>query len=188
MPADTQPSGFPIGKYLLYFLLLVLAAGALYFAVVLNWSYSSGERAGWVQKFSKKGWICKTWEGEVALVSMPGSNVEKFHFTVTDDEVAAQINKIMGRRVTLHYEQKVGLPGSCFGESRYYVTSVGAVEDGQISPGIVPPGSPSVFAPPGTPATPMAPSGAWPAPSGTAPAAAGASPGLPSSPAVPARP
>jgi hypothetical protein len=184
MPADTQPSGFPIGKYLLYLLLLLLAGGALYFAVVLNWSYSSGERAGWVQKFSKKGWVCKTWEGEVALVSMPGSHVEKFNFTVTDDEVAAQINKIMGRRVTLHYEQKVGLPGSCFGESRYYVTRVGAVEDGQVSPGIVAPGSPSLFSPPGAPTTP----------SGGVPVAPGAAqpgtavPGLPSSPAAPTRP
>ena len=184
MPADTQPSGFPIGKYLLYLLLLLLAATALYFAVVLNWSYSSGERAGWVQKFSKKGWVCKTWEGEVALVSMPGSNVEKFNFTVTDDEVAAQINKVMGRRVTLHYEQKVGLPGSCFGESRYYVTRVGAVEDGQVSPGIVAPGSPSLFAP----VAPPPPSGAVPAAPGAPPAPATSVPGLPSSPAAPARP
>jgi len=187
MPADTQPSGFPIGKYLIYLLLLLLAVTALYFAVVLNWSYSSGERAGWVQKFSKKGWVCKTWEGEVALVSMPGSNVEKFHFTVTDDEVAAQINKIMGRRVTLHYEQKVGLPGSCFGESRYYVTRVGAVEDGQVSPGILAPGAPSLLAP-DNPGIAVPSAGAAPAASGTAAAPVGSVTGSPSVPPAPARP
>jgi hypothetical protein len=53
-----------------------------YFWVVLNWNYSTGERAGWIQKFSKKGWFCKTWEGEMAMVSMPGAVPEKFYFTV----------------------------------------------------------------------------------------------------------
>ena len=59
-----------------------------YFWVVLSWNYSTGERAGWVQKFSKKGWLCKTWEGEMAMVSMPGAMPEKFYFTVWDDAVA----------------------------------------------------------------------------------------------------
>ena len=66
----------------------VLALAALYLVIVLKWSYSSGERAGWVQKLSHKGWLCKTWEGELALVSMPGAPVEKFLFTVHDDAVA----------------------------------------------------------------------------------------------------
>src|SRR5947209_17949053 len=91
---------------------VLLVAG--YFLFVFNWSYSEGERAGWVQKFSSKGWLCKTWEGEMAMVSMPGSTAEKFFFTVSDDEVAAQINKVMGKRVSLHYEEKVGIPTSCF--------------------------------------------------------------------------
>ena len=99
--------------------LVALVAG--YFAIVLNWSYSTGERAGWVQKFSNKGWLCKTWEGELALVSLPGTSVEKFLFTVRDDGVAASINKVVGQRVSLHYEQKVGLPTTCFGETTYFV-------------------------------------------------------------------
>src|SRR5512145_2559362 len=106
---------------------LVLVAG--YFWVVLSWNYSEGERAGWVQKFSKKGWLCKTWEGELALVSLPGSTVEKFNFTVRDDAVAAEIMKLMGKRVTLHYEEKVGLPTTCFGETRHYVTRATATMD-----------------------------------------------------------
>ena len=110
----------------IFLALLVLILGVTaYFAVVLNWSYSSGERAGWIQKLSDKGWVCKTWEGELALVSLPGSvTVEKFYFTVRDARVAAEISKVMGRRVTLHYEEKVGLPTSCFGDTRYYVTKV----------------------------------------------------------------
>src|SRR5215813_14536655 len=100
---------------------LVVAAG--YALVIMFFSYSSGERAGWVQKFSKKGWLCKTWEGEMAMVSMPGTTSEKFLFTVWDDDVAAQINKVMGKRVSLHYEQKVGIPTDCFGETDYFVTS-----------------------------------------------------------------
>lgn len=116
---------------LLALILLVVA----YFAAVLHWSYSSGERAGWVQKFSHKGWVCKTWEGELAMVTVPGSSaVEKFYFTVRDDAVAESINKVMGKRVSLHYEQKVGLPTECFGETRYYVTRV--AETGELPMGL----------------------------------------------------
>ena len=110
-----------------------------YVLVVTKWSYSSGERAGWIQKFSKKGWLCKTWEGEMAMVSMPGTTTEKFYFTVWDDEIADQINKVMGKRVSLHYEEKVGLPTSCFGETRHYVTGLTRVEEIPLAPGIVVP-------------------------------------------------
>ena len=125
-------------KRIILVLLLLALLAAAYFAVVLNWSYSSGERAGWIQKLSDKGWICKTWEGELALVSLPGSStVEKFQFTVRDDQVAAEIAKVMGRRVTLHYEEKVGLPTSCFGETRHFVTKVTLTEEISLSPGVV---------------------------------------------------
>jgi len=116
--------------------LALLTTGYFYF--VLNWSYSSGERAGWIQKLSKKGWVCKTWEGELALVSIPGSStVEKFQFTVADDAVATELTQVMGKRVTLHYEEKVGLPTSCFGETRHYVTKVAVASDISLSPGVV---------------------------------------------------
>jgi hypothetical protein len=106
---------------------------------VFNWSYSSGERAGWVQKFSNKGWLCKTWEGEMAMVSMPGTTAEKFYFTVWDDAIAGQVNKAMGRRVSLRYEEKVGIPTTCFGETRYYVTAVTVVPEIPLAPGVVVP-------------------------------------------------
>jgi hypothetical protein len=111
----------------------------LYFLAALSWNYSTGERAGWVQKFSHKGWLCKTWEGELALVSMPGATQEKFLFTVRDEAVAQEINRVMGKRVSLHYEQKVGLPTRCFGETRHYVTRVSIVPEIPLAPGVVVP-------------------------------------------------
>ncbi|MGH8634190.1 MAG: hypothetical protein ACRET7_08665 [Burkholderiales bacterium] len=119
-----------------------------YALVVTSWSYSSGERAGWVQKLSNKGWLCKTWEGEMAMVSMPGTTTEKFFFTVWDDDIASQINKVMGKRVSLHYVEKVGIPTSCFGETRYYVTKVSVAGEIPLAPGIVVPTSPTAPAAP----------------------------------------
>ncbi len=105
-----------------------IALLGLYLWAALSWSYSHGERAGYVQKFSNKGWLCKTWEGELAMVSIPGSTPEKFYFSVHDSAVAEQINRSMGRRVALVYEQHKGLPSSCFGETEYFVVQVKAVE------------------------------------------------------------
>jgi hypothetical protein len=110
------------------FLILMVALAAGYTWLTLNWSYSSGERAGYVQKFSQKGWLCKTWEGELAIVAIPGSLPEIFKFTVRDDKVATAINTEMGKRVSLSYEQHVGIPSTCFGETGYYVSKIHAVE------------------------------------------------------------
>jgi hypothetical protein len=130
--------------------LLLLAAGYLWAA--LSWSYSTGERAGWVQKLSNKGWVCKTWEGEMAMVALPGTTPEKFAFTIRDDAVAAAVTQAMGKRVALHYEEKVGLPGSCFGETRHYVTGLTVSDEIPLAAGLV---VPTPAAPP-----PSAPSSA----------------------------
>ena len=101
----------------------------LYTWSALNWSYSQGQRAGVVQKFSRKGWICKTWEGELAMVPVPGTTTpELFDFTVRDDLVAEQLNSSLGKRVALTYHQHKGVPTSCFGETQYYVVAVKVVE------------------------------------------------------------
>jgi hypothetical protein len=126
-------------KMTFYSLLVLVLAVAAYLAIAFGWSYSSGERAGWVQKFSRKGWVCKTWEGELAIVSMPGTTPEKFVFTVRDDAVAARINDAVGQRVRLHYEQHRGLPGDCFGETEYWVDSVVAFPDSPGIPGMTAP-------------------------------------------------
>jgi hypothetical protein len=132
-------------------LLVLLLLAALYLFAVTRWSYSSGERAGWVQKLSNKGWVCKTWEGELSMVSMPGATPEKFAFTVTDTAVAERITKAMGKRVSLHYDQRVGLPGSCFGETRYYVDNISVSDEIPLTPGVVVPTAP-VAAPAAAPA------------------------------------
>lgn len=128
---------------------LVLAAAGWTW-LTLNWSYSEGERAGYVQKFSHKGWLCKTWEGEIALVTMPGAIPDKFEFTVRDDAVAERINAVAGQRVILHYEQHKFVPSSCFGDTEYFVVDVKAV--GEVRNEAVLPASPA-------PALPLNPAG-----------------------------
>jgi hypothetical protein len=100
---------------------------AVYLWAMIRFAYSDGERAGYVQKFSRKGWVCKTWEGELAMATLPGVMPQLFAFTVWDDGVAEQINRQMGQRVVLHYREKVGLPTSCFGDTRYVVDQIRAV-------------------------------------------------------------
>jgi hypothetical protein len=122
-----SPMAFTKQRFLSYFLGFVVAAVAvfaLYIYAALSWSYSTGDRAGFMQKISSKGWICKTWEGELSLVALPGAAPEKFYFTVRDEAVAKQVEAAMGQRVTLQYEQHKGLPSSCFGETEYFVTAV----------------------------------------------------------------
>jgi hypothetical protein len=101
---------------------------SLYTWASLNWVYSSGERAGYVQKFSLKGYLCKTWEGEIVLVSMPGTQAEKFFFTVHDEAVAKKVNDSMGLRVKIHYQEHKGIPSSCFGETAYFVDELVVLE------------------------------------------------------------
>jgi hypothetical protein len=110
-------------KWLLIAIGVLILSVAIYFVFALNFAYSKGERAGFVQKFSKKGWVCKTWEGEMAVVNLPGAIPEVFPFSVRDDAVAQQISNTMGERVVLGYDQHLGLP-SCFAETSYFVTSV----------------------------------------------------------------
>jgi hypothetical protein len=112
------------------FWLIVLPAllFSLYTWASLNWVYSSGERAGYVQKFSLKGYLCKTWEGEIVLVSMPGTQAEKFLFTVQDEAVAKKLNDSMGLRVKIHYQEHKGIPSSCFGETAYFVDDLIVLE------------------------------------------------------------
>jgi hypothetical protein len=109
---------------LLSLIAAALALFAIYTWAALHWSYSDGERAGFLQKFSRKGWICKTWEGEILLSSMPGAIPERFEFSVRDDLVARQLMEAMGKRVQLTYSQHKGVPGACFGETEYFVEKV----------------------------------------------------------------
>ncbi|HEX2223598.1 MAG TPA: hypothetical protein VHN15_05280 [Thermoanaerobaculia bacterium] len=109
--------------------LLAALLSVLYVWIALSFDYSEGERAGYVQKYSKKGWVCKTWEGELAMVNLPGAMPEVFRFTVRDAAVAEQINQTLGQRVVLRYEQHLGIPTTCFGETDYFVVGVRPVEE-----------------------------------------------------------
>jgi len=99
----------------------------LYAGVVLHWSYSSGYRAGILQKFSEKGWVCKTWEGELAMTTVPGVAPTLWTFSVRDAGVAGKVGGMVGSHVKLHYTEHRGVPTSCFGDTQYYVDSVSTV-------------------------------------------------------------
>jgi hypothetical protein len=111
-----------------------IAVAALWTWLALTFDYSSGERTGVVQKFSRSGWLCKTWEGQLAMVNYPGSMPEIFHFSVRDDATAAKINELLRQRVRLYYEQHKFVPTSCFAETEYFVSEVERLEN-QKPPG-----------------------------------------------------
>jgi hypothetical protein len=115
-------------KGLLAVLVLAILGMSGYTWLTLHWSYATGERAGFVQKLSKRGWLCKTWEGEMAMVTMPGTVSEKFYFTVPSEATAAKINASVGKRMALHYDQHRWLPNSCFGDTEYFVNDVRVME------------------------------------------------------------
>ncbi|HAL39769.1 MAG TPA: hypothetical protein DCP03_17340 [Polaromonas sp.] len=110
--------------YVVGFFVAIIVLFWAYVTIALTWSYSSGERAGFLQKMSAKGWVCKTWEGELSLIAIPGAAPEKFLFSVRDPAVASLVEASMGKRVTLHYEQHKGLPTTCFGETEYFVVGL----------------------------------------------------------------
>ena len=116
--------GKTIRKIVLISLTLMVVGFILWTWISLTYVYSTGERAGFVQKISHKGWIFKTWEGELAMVSIPGTTPQMFDFTVRDDAVVGKIQELLGQRVALTYEQHVGVPGSLFGETQYFVVDV----------------------------------------------------------------
>lgn len=110
-------------------ILAILVSGISgYIWFVSSWAFSSGERVGYIQKFSNKGWVCKTWEGEMVLQSPPGTIAEKFYFTTSDENVANKINQALGKKIALQYEQHKGLPTSCFGDTEYFAASIKTIE------------------------------------------------------------
>lgn len=109
-------------------LLLAIVLGSAWTWVSLNWSYSDGDRAGVLQKFSRKGWLCKTWEGELAQYVVAGVAPQIWEFSVRDPAVAAQIASQVGEKVQLHYSEHKGVPTSCFAETPYFVERVQPVK------------------------------------------------------------
>ncbi|HCE59162.1 MAG TPA: hypothetical protein DER09_15345 [Prolixibacteraceae bacterium] len=118
----------PVKKilYWILFVLVIVIAAFIYFKYAFD--YSKGYRAGLLQKFSEKGVVFKTYEGEMILSSVQSNaNVaiasEKFLFSVADESVAKQMEQIQGKNVVVHYREKKGtLPWR--GDSPYIVDSV----------------------------------------------------------------
>jgi hypothetical protein len=106
------------------FLAVAMGAATLWTAITLTFSYSDGDRVGYVQKFSHKGWICRTWEGELAMTPVPGAAPEIFRFTVRDEAVVKRIQAAEGKKIALHYKEKRGVPSSCFGDTPYFINDV----------------------------------------------------------------
>jgi hypothetical protein len=117
----------PIAITIAVIVLLPLVVFALWTTITLHTTYATGTRAGFLQKISRRGWICKTWEGELQLSAIPGSMPEKFIFSVRSDSIAHVLSALNGQHVMLDYEQHKGVPGSCFGDTEYYVTGAHAV-------------------------------------------------------------
>jgi len=123
-PAPTHKKRNIALSILLAILLIPAVVIALWIWVTLGYTYSTGDRAGYVQKISKKGWLCKTWEGEIAMANLPGTMPQIFAFTVRSDSIARILEEYAGKQVSLTYEQHRGIPTSCFGETEYFVTKV----------------------------------------------------------------
>ena len=111
----------------LLIVLIPVVVVALWVWVALGYTYASGERAGYVQKISKKGWLCKTWEGELAMANLPGTMPQIFSFTVRNDSIANVLEQTIGKQVSVTYEQHRGLPTSCFGETEYFISRVNRI-------------------------------------------------------------
>ena len=107
---------------------ILCAIVALYTWATLSFAYARGERVGYVQKFSQRGWLCKTWEGELAMATEPGVVPEKFYFSARGAPVAAQVNTILGKRVRIRYEQHKFVPTTCFGETEFFVAEAQPIE------------------------------------------------------------
>ena len=117
---------FVLGGTVLVLLGAIAFAG--YTFASLKMSYSDGERSGILQKFSRKGWLCKTYEGEIAMSYAPGLAPTLWAFTVRDADVATQVNQALGRKVVLHYTEHKGIPSECFGETNYFVDGVRSID------------------------------------------------------------
>jgi hypothetical protein len=136
-PTPLRRRGLGVGAWLALTVVGIGILLALYTWTTLSWSYSSGERAGLLQKFSRRGWICKTYEGELALYVVSGVQPEIWRFSVRDEGVARQLSAAVGERVQLHYDEHIGVPSSCFGDTGYFVDGITALRQSPAGPSVL---------------------------------------------------
>jgi hypothetical protein len=162
VPPSIRPRRRRGGLYAFIVLVLILGGAWIWTWLTLSWAYADGIRAGVLQKFTHRGWICKTMEGSLAQYLVPGISpqVQVWQFSVRDPRVAAQLEKAVGRQVQLHYTEHPGVPSACFADTRFFVDQVTVTD---TAPPSTPPGTPSGTAPNLAPgALPAAPSSAPP--------------------------
>lgn len=150
------------GRWFMILLLVLIVGSGLWTWLTLAWAYAEGERAGVLQKFVRRGWVCKTQEGEIALYYGggqylgPGSSQQLWDFSVRDKSVAEQLSKAVGRRVQLHYTEHPGIPSNCFADTRYFVDRVTITDnESGTGPALPPPSAPALV--PGTAPSPTTP-------------------------------
>jgi len=126
------PAGFGgrAATIVLIILGIIVIGAAFWTWFSLSWSYSEGERAGVLQKFSNKGWVCKTWEGELAQYVVGGVSPQIWHFSTRDEELAKQLMKATGERVQIHYTEHKGIPTNCFADTPYFAQSFRVMSEG----------------------------------------------------------
>src|SRR5277367_6651619 len=150
-----------VARAVFILLLLILVGAGLWTWLTLSWAYSDGTRAGVLQKYSRRGWLCKTQEGELAQYVVAGISPQIWQFSVRDAKVGADLERAVGARVQLHYTEHPGVPTGCFADTRYFVDHVTVTEN------------PSGTAPGAAPIAGAAPAGPSPAstpPTSTLPA------------------
>jgi hypothetical protein len=119
---------FRFGRILLWLVVIVVLGIAAWTAFSLSWAYSEGDRAGVLQKFSKKGWLCKTYEGELALYIVGGVAPQIWSFSTRDEELAKRLSGAVGKNIQLQYTEHRGVPTQCFAETPYFATGFNVVE------------------------------------------------------------
>ena len=134
-PTGIAPDGKPkktfadrFARWVLVFVLISIGGFAVYTWAALNYTYSEGERVGYARKLSNKGWVCKTWEGEISMTNSVGAQESMFAFTVRDPKVVEKLRALEGKQVTILYKERVGIPSSCFGDTPYHAYDVRAIK------------------------------------------------------------
>jgi hypothetical protein len=126
MPVRTFVRRHWLATVIVFIILVPTAFFTLWAEIALHYTYSTGTRAGILQKVSQRGWVCKTWEGELQMTAVPGATPEKFVFSARSDSIAAVLSQLSGQHVVVTYEQHKRVPNSCFGDTEYFVTAVRA--------------------------------------------------------------
>ena len=167
--SSPRPRGGRGMLYLSILLIVIVLGAALWTWLTLSWAYADGTRAGVLQKFTRRGWVCKTVEGDLAQYVVPGISPQIWKFSVRDPAVAAQLEKIVGHQVQLHYTEHPGVPSACFADTRFFVDHVTVTDGASVGAAAAPAAAPAPAAPASAAAAPAARATASP-PAASAPA------------------